>query len=656
MKTYKQRTEEILNKVAQKRKTRRNRRIAAACCCFALVLSMSLVLFVPYDVAPSALTAYKNNPYFDVIEKLYHFTYRPPAYKNNFEKWFSAAKGSGNLIMGSPALDWADEGNGFLSSPDVEELSPSPEIGTQIQAPGASAPTTGKPDQTYEEVTDNQVEGVIEGDIFKRSDKYIYYLVNNKLSVYSIAQENSQEVGSYDLLSETTDDNKVHHWVAENAQMYLSQDCTTLTVLRNVFTKTESASSNQVCLLTLDVTDPKNIQETNRVYVDGSYVSSRMVDGKLLLLTDFAVRRQDIDYSEESTFLPHLTVNGEATPIPAENIYCPDTITSTKYTVVCRMDGKTLETEGSAAFLSYSNDVYVSKEHVFAVHNYTDTTVDENGYTHVNTMSEIACLSYTGEELTHAGSICVKGSIKDQYSMDAYQGILRIVTSTSETSYLKVTHDNGTTSSVTLQNSKRTRNVSLYCVDMATWQIAASVEGFAPENETAESVRFDGTNAYVCTAEVITLTDPVYFFDLSDLNNITWKDTGTIDGYSSSLVNFGDGYLLGIGFGGTGGMKIEVYRETETKVESVCAFEKETAIFSQDYKDYFIDRENQLVGLGYQCRGSESRYVLLLFTGEELVTLLDVDLGGYYDQMRAFLDNGWMYMLGENFIVRQIYQ
>lgn len=653
MKTYKQRTEEILNKVAQKRKVRRNRRILTTFCCFALVLSMSLVLFVPYDVTPSALTAYKKSPYFDVIEKLYNFTYRPPVYKNNFEKWFSAISDLKNTTgdVMAPGIFWEED----MGSDDVLVDAPLPEA----VPPGASAPNTGAPDQTYEEVTDNQVEGVIEGDIFKRSDKYIYYLnlVNNNLTVYSIAQENSQEIGSYDLLSKDSGSNSdAHHWVAENAQMYLSQDCTTLTVLRNVFTKTENGSSNQVCLLTLDVTDPKNITETNRVYVDGSYVSSRMVDGKLLLLTNFGIRRQDIDYSEESTFLPHLTVNGEATPIPAENIYCPDTITSTKYTVVCRMDAKTLETEGSAAFLSYSNDVYVSKEHVFAVHSYSDSTVDENGYTRVTTMSEISCLAYTGEELTHTGSVCVKGSVKDQYSMDAYQGILRIVTSTSETSYQQVVHTNGDTESVTIQDWKRTGNVSLYCVDMSTWKIAASVEGFAPENETAESVRFDGTNAYVCTAEVVTLTDPVYFFDLTDLNNITFKDTGTIDGYSSSLVNFGDGYLLGIGYGSTGGMKLEIYRETETNVESVCAFEKNSAGFSRDYKAYFIDRENQLVGLGYQCRGSESRYVLLLFNGQELVPLLDVELGGFYDYMRAFFDDGWMYMLGENFIVRQIYQ
>ena len=81
--------------------------------------------------------------------------------------------------------------------------------------------------------------------------------------------------------------------------------------------------------------------------------------------------------------------------------------------------------------------------------------------------------------------------------------------------------------------------------------------------------RFDGTDAYVCTA--VQLTDPVFFFDLSDMDNITYKETGTIEGFSTSLVNFGNGYLLGIGTGNVwGSLKIEIYEESATGVVSVC--------------------------------------------------------------------------------------
>ena len=114
--------------------------------------------------------------------------------------------------------------------------------------------------------------------------------------------------------------------------------------------------------------------------------------------------------------------------------------------------------------------------------------------------------------------------------------------------------------------------------------------------EEATAVRFDGVYAYVCTAEVITLTDPVYFFDLSDLSNITYTDTGTIDGFSTSLIQLEDGYLLGIGYNEERNLKIEIYEETESGVQSVCTYEKACG-FSEVYKSYFIDREKNLIGL-----------------------------------------------------------
>jgi uncharacterized secreted protein with C-terminal beta-propeller domain len=165
---------------------------------------------------------------------------------------------------------------------------------------------------------------------------------------------------------------------------------------------------------------------------------------------------------------------------------------------------------------------------------------------------------------------------------------------------------------VFIEPTGREINANLYCIDLATWQVAASVEQFAPPGESVRSVRFDGDYAYVCTA--IQTSDPVFFFDLSDLNNITWKDTGNITGFSSSLVNFGDGYLLGIGYNAEWWMKIEVYEEGENGVESVCLYEQK-ANFSQDYKAYLIDREKGYIGLGLDDWGSErsDQYLLSIF-------------------------------------------
>ena len=142
------------------------------------------------------------------------------------------------------------------------------------------------------------------------------------------------------------------------------------------------------------------------------------------------------------------------------------------------------------------------------------------------------------------------------------------------------------------------------------------------------------------------------------MNNITYTDTGTIEGYSSSLVDFGDGFLLGIGYGDSRRtMKIEVYRENEGKVESVSSYIREDVYYSEDYKAYFIDRERGLIGLMFGQKKNLT-YILLQFDGNELVELLSEDFGteGYYESARATLNDGYFYIFSyDKFRVIKLY-
>ena len=247
--------------------------------------------------------------------------------------------------------------------------------------------------------------------------------------------------------------------------------------------------------------------------------------------------------------------------------------------------------------------------------------------------------------------------------MDQHEGILRVVTSTAVTTVRETVFDGY----ASLDTNERRFNVNLYCVDVNTWEIAASVIGFAPDGEDAQSVRFDGYNAYVCTAEVITITDPVYFFDLSDLNNITWKDTGTIDGYSTSLIELGDGYLLGIGYGDKRHLKVEVYEEAEEGVVSVCSYEQDVA-FSIEYKSYLIDRESDLIGIPVYYYVDGEGYVeyrLLRFDGETIQEILIEPMSNEISiavehciyNTRAFIADGYLYVFSDvinGFSVRKI--
>ena len=155
----------------------------------------------------------------------------------------------------------------------------------------------------------------------------------------------------------------------------------------------------------------------------------------------------------------------------------------------------------------------------------------------------------------------------------------------------------------------------------------------------------------------VTLIDPVYFFDLSDPARIVRKDTGTIPGFSHSLVQLPDGNLLGLGVGETGStFKAEVYAESAAGVTSVCTWIRSGTRFSQNYKAYLIDREAGLFGVPLY-----ETYVLLHYDGHSLTSVLEADIPSPSpispdsDFVRAFLADGWLYILsGDSLIVRAV--
>lgn len=585
--------------------------LVASAACLAVTLT-SLWLFLPYDNTPPSIEHHEKNEYYAVIEKLNALKKEESKYNNNFEMIEDVV---------TDALVGGVKG-------DAMEIAPGAAQNNSSMAPTRAPSDDGDRGSTYEEITDNQVEGITEADRIKRSSTHIYYLDGDTLKIFNIAGLESELVGKI-----TLDENAYSSYLLQ-WEFYLSADCKTATV----FTRYRN-DKDQLCVgvISVDVSDPVKPAVKNKLEVVGNYLSSRVTDGKILLMTEFVFDKRTMDFDKEETFLPQI--NGES--VPANCIVLPEEANSTRYTVVMKLDESTLAIEGQSAFLSYSEDVYVSQDHIFLTHVYADTQKDGE-YVVRNSMTEITCLTYK-DSFEKKGTAVVRGYVKDQWSMDEYEGILRVVTTTNATKALEQYAHNYLYGDV-LITATGDSNASLYCIDLKDFKVVASVEDFAPPREEVRSVRFDKNTAYVCTA--IEVSDPVYFFDLSDLNNITYKETGTIDGFSSSLVNLGDGYLLGIGREDWSTFKVEIYKETEIGVESFCKYTLKNVAYSQEYKSYYIDRENQLFGLGIW--DGKTYYYLLHFDGYELLPLLAVPINGEPEQLRGVCIDGFMYIFGEN--------
>ena len=588
---------------------------------FIVIVGLGLFLFWPtYNVRYDAAD-YADSQYQPLIEKIepYRYNATKKPYANNFELGLQFV----DMIFTGFLLGGAD----MMEPPMMEE--------------------SGAMGDAYVESTDNQVAGIIEADIIKTTENYLFRLANNTiLRIYSLEGENSKLVSEYYIPRI-----EGSYSIYDGAEMYLTEDCKTVIVITDYASKIEGVSKRRVGITSIDVSDPVNPVKTSDLSIDGLYNTSRLVNGKLLLVSEYDFNIRNVDYSNPETYVPRVTRNGEDSYLQMSEIYAPDGINSSRYSVVASVDIENFEISGVNGLLNFTNSVYVSENNAYITREYTKQTEREDGTITNELTSDIVALDYANEGLTRQ-VLTVSGSIKDQYSMDERDGHLRVVTSTDKFSV--------TNNQLISDPSPRWRSASLYVIRLSDGSLVASVEDFAPQGEEVASVRFDGDKLYVCTAVVITFTDPVFFFDLSDYSNITYTDTGVIDGFSSSLINLGEGFLLGIGEEDWLTNKVEVYEEGAGAVNSVDVF-KFRGEYSRDYKDYLVNREENLFGfeMAYDDQYGHA-YVLLQFDGYKLnvisVTELDGKHSGYTYAFREFetrgiLRDGILYVVTDEYMV-----
>ncbi len=586
-----------------------------------VVIALSLYLFIPFAPVTSNLSDFEGSSYFPLIEEIdsYRLGFMQPKYKNNFEGIVATL---GDLFGGFKG--------GLMAPGDMNNAvgGASPDMESDMMGNGS-----------YVENTDNQVNGVIEGDLMKMTDKYIFRLAGGYLRVYSIEKENSALISEFEI--PTFEYERGNH----GQEMYLSADCNTVIILKQIY---DYDKGYNVGLVSIDVSDVNNMSLNGMISVEGELNTSRMVNGKLLLVTEYTFNRNSVEYDDPKTFVPTIDSGNGAEPIEFEDIIYPEEITNTNYSVVALIDTENLALLGANALLNFTNEVYVSANNVYISREYNDSTEDQDGRVNSSNKSDIAVIDYSGETLVEKGIITVRGWTEDQYSFDELDGYLRVVTSAVDNSYIP--HDQGGT----LPEWKTIENVSLYIFDLADNSLAYKVEDFAIQGEEATAVRFDGDKLYVCTAVVVTFTDPVYFFDLSDYENIGSVDTGVIEGYSDHLINYGEGFLLGIGREDWQYSKVEIYEELPEGVVGTMKYKFE-GDYSLDYKAYLVNREENIFGFGvnyffkydeqtgygnsYQC------YVLVQFDENGLVTReIELPTNARADYIRAAYIDGYLYI------------
>lgn len=460
--------------------------------------------------------------------------------------------------------------------------------------------------------TNVRQEGVDEADVVKTDGRYLYTLKDNGRSVAIVDTANGELQMVISIPVE--DDDQAREFYVNDGHLILVSEFN-----QEKEDGTWTYASTDTRVTTYDITNPEKPEKAGEVTQSGSYTSSRLTDGHLYLFTQYSVDvTSGITPKDEKDYIPY--VNQQM--LEADDIYLPPFSQAYMYEVVSSVDiAKPGEIQDSKAIFSDGGELYVSNDNIY----WYETQWSDK------TETVIKRISYKEGKLKAEASGKVDGYINDSFSIDEYDGYLRVVTTDDET--------NG-----------------LYILDSKMKEVG-SITGLA-EGEQVYSARLLGDTGYFVTYEQ---TDPLFSVDLSDPKNPKIIGKLKIPGFSEYLHFYGENLLLGIGMDvdedgfTTNGVKLSMFDISDSSdVKEIQKYTLEnvySAAVMYDYKAVLIDPEKNVIGFAADGNNGENYYVFSYNDANGFECLMNetVNGNGYQSARGVYVDNT-LYVVKGNII------
>lgn len=421
--------------------------------------------------------------------------------------------------------------------------------------------------------TNVRQEGVDEGDIVKTDGTYLYVVEENGyvVDIVSVNGGNMEKCGSVTLEKECT-----------IREIYLDTERKRMVLISEQDYMTADGGTVETEALTYDIADVAEPKEIGRMSQSGNYNTSRMANGYLYLFSTYYVN-SPIVREDPSTYVPLINEK----EMERSDICLPQVSQGCMYEVITSIDiANPDEICDSTAIFSKGGQTYVSNQNIYY---YETQWEDSDRYT-----TAVRKFAYQDGKLEGKAQGSFAGYLNDTFSIDEYQGKLRVVTTDGDT------------------NAVYVMNESL--------EITGAIEDLA-KDERVYSARFIGDTGYFVTFRE---TDPLFSVDLSDPENPRIIGELKIPGFSEYLHFYGEDRLLGIGMaadentGATEGVKLTMFDisdRTDVKEEATYVIEDAYGTdVAYDYKAVLADPQKNLIGFAaYGIRGED----YYLFTYEE---------------------------------------
>lgn len=445
----------------------------------------------------------------------------------------------------------------------VDGEMPEGDLELQYSAVGSNGTGADLGDHADFGTTNTQHAGVDEDDIIKNDGKYIYILSDWEIKIV--------EAKTMKLVSST----EVYYNSTTGAEgMYLWGD--TLVIIGADWNEEPKTR-----IIIYDISDRKKPVKTNDFSQDGNYFSSRLVDGRVILLSEYSVYPEEIEiyngYAKYSDIAPETETNGKTETLSSQmiSILPQGENRSITYVVMSTVDIESPDFEPkTSAILGNGTEVYCTTENLYIIAQRWENDSEKQRINMASTVTVIHRFSFENGVIEADGTGEVAGRILNQFSLDERDGYIRIATTLTESNQIAVLDEN--------------------------LKQVAKIDGIAP-GETIQSVRYIGKYGYVVTFRQ---TDPLFVIDFTDMKKPKIVGELKIPGFSSYLHPF-NGYLVGIGTDGdengtTNALKISLFDISDpTKPQEIDRFIIKNSYAQTNHKTVMDCSQKDILGFIY---------------------------------------------------------
>jgi len=550
-----------------------------------------------------------------------------------------------------PDMVWDDGGSDTAGTAIAPDAAPVPEAPASVMEPeraltgSAEAPAIALDDGggDYSQ-TNEQVEGVSEGDIVKTDGRYIYAMSPHS-SMVRIIRANGADLEVVSTIYNDEIWSNEFYLIGNDRLAIVGSEYAPIQPLPAVGDADEPDakimqgygwySNSFTTLVIYDISDRSAPVEARKISMEGWAVSTRVIGSVVYMVTNKYIYSVPFDQADSPHIMPFTrdtAAGGTFEAIGFDCIfYVPNTMDAS-YLMIGAIDVYSDAPFAPEAYLGAGSNFYMSQNAMYITKDnwgQTESGTDDLASTwrgRVN-RTDIMRFAIDGTNVYYAGMGTVDGYPINQYSMDEHRGYFRI----ASTDWEKGTY-------VTVLSA-------------SNMQVVGRTQPLAP-GEQMQSMRFMGNMGYVVTFFNV---DPLFTIDLADPYNPKVLGELKIPGFSQYLHPLGGGMMMGIGR-----ETQELYTRDSQGVETVVGFQDagmKVSLF--DVSNPFDPQEVDVLLLGngwgevshnpraLMCDSARGQYgfmvenwddrgnwlrdaIILRVDGDSVTLAASLEIGGYF--------------------------